>query len=81
MTLTEKQTIAAAARTLIRLLEECDDGEFIELVLECVCENDLIPLSPRRLCGSQNQHVRIYITRFNSRMGRMSWHNDWRIFR
>ena len=36
MTLEEKQIIAATARRLIRLLEECDDGDFVSRVLECV---------------------------------------------
>lgn len=49
MTLPEKQEIAAAARKLIRLLEDCDEEEFVDLVLECVCGDDPIPLSPERL--------------------------------
>lgn len=36
MTLEEKQIIAATARKLIRLLEECDDNDFVSRVLECV---------------------------------------------
>lgn len=40
MTLSEKQKIAAAARALIFLLEDCDDEEFVDKVLACVnnCE-------------------------------------------
>ena len=49
MTLPEKQEIAAAARMLIRLLESCDDDELVDLVLECVCDDDPTPLSPERL--------------------------------
>ena len=40
MTLKEKQVIAATARKLIRLLEECDDNDFVDLVLECVASAD-----------------------------------------
>jgi hypothetical protein len=40
MTLEEKQLIAATARKLIRLLEDCDDDEFINLVVDCVVSND-----------------------------------------
>lgn len=41
MTVSEKQKIVAAARTLIFLLEDCDDEEFIDKVLACV--NDCEP--------------------------------------
>ena len=40
MTLEEKQVIAAIARKLIRLLKECDDGDFVDLILECVMSVD-----------------------------------------
>lgn len=40
MNLNEKQYIAAAARTLIRLLQECDDDEFVDLVVCCVASGD-----------------------------------------
>ena len=49
MTLPEKQEVAAVVRKLIRLLENCDDEEFVALVLECVCDGDLTPLSSERL--------------------------------
>lgn len=41
MTLSEKQKIAAAARTLIFLLQDCEDEEFVDKVLACV--NDCEP--------------------------------------
>lgn len=44
MTLEEKQVIAAAARKLIHLLEFCDDGEFVDLVIDCVASNVEYPL-------------------------------------
>lgn len=40
MTLEEKQAIAATARRLIYLLENCDDAEFVDLVLNCVMSAD-----------------------------------------
>lgn len=46
LTLTEKQHIAATARTLIRLLQECDDEEFVDKVVDCVTNFELIPLFP-----------------------------------
>lgn len=49
MTLGEKKCIAAAARTLIRELQFCDDGDFVELVLECVNDCDPVPLEVERL--------------------------------
>lgn len=36
MTLKEKQHIAVLARQLIMALHECDDGDFIDAVIECV---------------------------------------------
>lgn len=44
MTLEEKQKIAATARTLICLLQECDDEDFVELTLSCVNDADPYPL-------------------------------------
>ena len=44
MTLEEKQVVAATARKLIRLLELCDDGEFVDLVIDCVASNVEYPL-------------------------------------
>lgn len=49
MTLGEKQYIAAEARTLIRELDCCDDGDFVDLVLECVNDCDPVPLEVERL--------------------------------
>lgn len=39
MTLEEKQLIAATARKLIRLLDNCDDDKFVDFVLDCVTGN------------------------------------------
>lgn len=39
MTLEEKQLIAATARKLIRLLDNCDDDKFVNFVLDCVTDN------------------------------------------
>ena len=36
MTIEEKQVIAATARKLIRLLVQCDDSDFVDLILNCV---------------------------------------------
>lgn len=49
MTLGEKQYIAAAARTLIRELDCCDDGDFVELVLNGINDCDPVPLEVERL--------------------------------
>lgn len=49
MTLEEKQTIAATARTLIRYLEACDDWQFVDLVVDCVGAADPAPLEAERL--------------------------------
>lgn len=40
MTVSEKQKIAAIARNLIFLLEDCDDEEFVDKVLACVNDCD-----------------------------------------
>ena len=49
MTLGEKQLIAATARKLIRLLDDCDNDEFVDLVLDCVTSNDDYPLQVENL--------------------------------
>ena len=49
MNINEKQKIAAIARNLIQELENCDDGDFIELILECVRDNDPFPIYPEYL--------------------------------
>lgn len=49
MTLGKKQYIAATARTLIRELDCCDDGDFVALVLNCVNDCDPVPLAVERL--------------------------------
>lgn len=49
MTLGEKQYIAALARKLILELDCCDDGDFVELVLNCVNDCDPVPLEVERL--------------------------------
>lgn len=49
MTLAAKQYIAATARTLIRELDCCDDGDFVELVLNCINDCDPVPLEVERL--------------------------------
>jgi hypothetical protein len=49
MTFEEKQLIAATARKLIRLLDNCDDDEFVDLVLDCVASNVDYPLYTNEL--------------------------------
>lgn len=49
MNIYEKQKVASIARTLIKELNFCDDEEFVELVLECVADNDSISLEPQYL--------------------------------
>lgn len=49
MNINEKQKIAAIARNLIQELEYCDDEEFIDLILECVRDNDPYPIYPEYL--------------------------------
>lgn len=39
MTLEEKQLIAATARKLINLLDNCDDEKFVNFVVDCVVGN------------------------------------------
>lgn len=43
MTLSEKQEIAAAARKLIRLLVQCDDDDYVEVVISCVRDGEIYP--------------------------------------
>lgn len=49
MTLEEKQLITATARKLIRLLEDCDDDEFVDLVLNCVMSADSFGIETENL--------------------------------
>lgn len=49
MNIEQKQRIASAARVLISMLEECNDYEFVDLVLECVAFGDSSPLDVSRL--------------------------------
>ena len=49
MTIEEKQVIAATARKLIRLLEQCDDCDFVDLVLNCVMSADDYGIDVSRL--------------------------------
>lgn len=49
MTNTEKKDIAATARDLITLLYDCDDSEFVDLVVECVASSDRYPLQEENL--------------------------------
>ena len=43
MTVKEMQTIAATARRLIALLNECDDKDFVEEVVSCVKDGQVCP--------------------------------------
>jgi len=43
MTKKEKREIAAAARTLITLLKRCDDEDYIDEVIQCVCDSEFYP--------------------------------------
>jgi len=38
MTTSEKQVIAATARKLILLLNECDDPDYVQRVVDCVVD-------------------------------------------
>lgn len=49
MTFNQKVIIAAAARTLITALLDCDDEEFVNLVTECVASGDETPLEVENL--------------------------------
>ena len=40
MTIEDKQKIAATARSLIYMLENCDDGEFVDDVISSVVSAD-----------------------------------------
>ena len=41
MTIEEKQKISAVARTLILLLHECDDKEWVQEVAACVYDGEI----------------------------------------
>lgn len=43
MTIEEKQKISAVARTLILLLHECDDEEWVQEVVACVYDGEIRP--------------------------------------
>lgn len=44
MTFREKFNIVSVAQKLIYLLEECDDGEFVDEILNCVMSADTLSL-------------------------------------
>lgn len=52
MTIEEKQEIASVARKLISLLDYCNDGEFVDLVISCVASNDTSGIEPEDLYES-----------------------------
>ena len=43
MTIADKQAIAAAARVLIHLLNECDDPDYIDEVCNAVSDGEIYP--------------------------------------
>lgn len=49
MNLKEKQEIAAIARRLIALLQECDDEDFVDDVIGCIQDGDKTILDPQHL--------------------------------
>lgn len=49
MTLSDKQYIAAIARQLIYQLQDCDDDDFVDLVVACVRDCDIIPIQVEHL--------------------------------
>lgn len=49
MTLMDKQYVTAIARQLIYQLQDCDDEEFVDLVVKCVRNCDFMPLQVERL--------------------------------
>ena len=49
MELEEKQIIAATARQLIHMLENCDDDRFVDLIISCVVADDTYLIEPERL--------------------------------
>ena len=51
MTLEEKQVIAAVARKLIGLLDNCDDDRFADFILDCVTSNADYLLEVENLWG------------------------------
>lgn len=44
MTSREKNEIIVATKELMNLLEDCDDCDFVDLVLECIASADSYPL-------------------------------------
>lgn len=46
MTTSEKQDIAATARRLINLLQNCDNEIFVENIVQCVADADSDSLRP-----------------------------------
>ena len=49
MILEEKQIIAAEARKLISMLENCDDDRFVDLIINCVATADTYLIEEERL--------------------------------
>lgn len=49
MDIKEKQRIAAEARSLIRMLDSCDDDKFVDFVVDCVVSNCDYLLEPENL--------------------------------
>lgn len=49
MNLKEKQEIAAIARRLVTLLQECDDEGFVDDVIGCIQDGDKTIIEPQRL--------------------------------
>lgn len=49
MTIKEKQFIAAVARDLIVRLQFCEDGDFVDFIVDCVTSGDTLPLEPENL--------------------------------
>ena len=49
MTIEEKQVIASIARSLIKQLQCCEDGEFVDFITTCVASNDDFSLEPENL--------------------------------
>ncbi len=49
MDFNEKVEIAATARKLITLLDQCDDMEFVDEVINCVVSNDATSIEVENL--------------------------------
>lgn len=49
MTIQEKQFLASYARELITRIQFCEDGEFVDLIVDCVSSGDTMPLEPENL--------------------------------